>query len=172
MHCFFALLFLVAAIKWGDWRNWKVYYPTILFFICGDLLKNSLLHDHRMWTYHELIFENIFFGHLIINLLVLAIIYPSTILIYLGRYPLKRWKQIYWTGFWIFVYMTYEVVYLQLHLIKYHYGWTIWWSLVFNVVTFILLRVHHKNPIVAWVASLIFIVFLWNAFNLPAALLK
>jgi hypothetical protein len=30
-------LFLFAAIKWGDWRKWRNYYPTILFFMVGDL---------------------------------------------------------------------------------------------------------------------------------------
>ncbi|WP_338448335.1 hypothetical protein R4Z09_19085 [Niallia oryzisoli] len=48
MHLFHALLFLLAAMRWGDWLNWRMYYPTILFFIGGDLLKNALLHDYRM----------------------------------------------------------------------------------------------------------------------------
>ena len=30
------LIIVVIARKWGDWRNWKQYYPTILFFIATD----------------------------------------------------------------------------------------------------------------------------------------
>ena len=79
MHLFLAILFLLVAIRWGDWRNWKRYYPTILFIIGSDLLKNAILHDHRMWEYQETVFaEEIFYGHLVINLLVMAVIYPIT----------------------------------------------------------------------------------------------
>lgn len=31
------LFFVLAEIKWGDWRGWKKYYPTIQFFIIKDL---------------------------------------------------------------------------------------------------------------------------------------
>ena len=66
----YVLLFLVAAIKWGDWRRWRDFYPTILFFIVGDLLKNFLLYNHWLWTYKEtIVFENIFRNHTIINIM-------------------------------------------------------------------------------------------------------
>lgn len=32
-----ACLFILVCYKWGDWRNWKTYYPTILFLIAGTL---------------------------------------------------------------------------------------------------------------------------------------
>ena len=53
------------------------YHPI---FYCGDLLKNALLLDQRMWQYQETVFaEEIFYGHLVINLLVMAVIYPITV---------------------------------------------------------------------------------------------
>lgn len=32
------LVFVIIAWKWGDWKNWKLYYPTILFMILGDFV--------------------------------------------------------------------------------------------------------------------------------------
>lgn len=173
MHLGYALLFLLAAIKWGDWRNWRIYYPTILFFIGGDLLKNALLHNYRMWEYHEALFgEKIFFGHLIINLLIMAIVYPSIILIYLGKYPSSKWKQVTWIGFWVFILGTLEYFNLRLDLIKHYHGWNMWWSLAFDTVMFTILRVHHSKPLLAWTLSIIWLLFLWNVFDVPITHLK
>lgn len=30
MHLLLNALFLIAAIIWGDWRNWRKYHSTIL----------------------------------------------------------------------------------------------------------------------------------------------
>lgn len=93
MHLLFNFLFLMAGFKWGDWKNWREYYPTILFFIGGDLLKNFLFHYYHMWQYKETILaENFLIGHPAINLMIIAIYYPATILIFLGHYPKERQK--------------------------------------------------------------------------------
>ncbi|MCM3166091.1 hypothetical protein [Peribacillus frigoritolerans] len=70
MHFVFTVLFLLAGIKWGNWRRWKDYYPTILFFIIGDLLYSCLLYNHQLWAYQE-----IFFGvHILRNDLIISLI--------------------------------------------------------------------------------------------------
>jgi len=173
MHFIYTMLFLVAAIKWGDWRNWREYYPTILFFIGGDLLKNAILYNHRMWEYHETIVgENILFGHLVINLMIMAIEYPATILIYLGKYPRAWWKQLLWHAFWILLYTTIEYLNLHFDLLYHYHGWNMWWSLAFDAVMFSMLRIHHRNPLLAWGFSLIWLIFLWNVFDVPMKTLK
>ncbi|MEW5548418.1 CBO0543 family protein [Peribacillus frigoritolerans] len=97
MHFLFTALFLLAGIKWGNWRRWRDYYPTILFFIIGDLLYSCLLFNHQLWTYKE-----IFFGiriprnDLIISLIIMFLAYPLTIMIYLGRFPQSKRKQSFW----------------------------------------------------------------------------
>lgn len=155
MHFFHTLLFLLAAMRWGDWRNWQRYYPSILFFIGGDLLKNALLHDHRMWVYQETIFgKKILFGHLVINLLVMALVYPSTILIYLGKFPLGKVKRIFWIFFWVLIYMIIESINLHFDLINHYHGWNIWWSFIFDIVMFAVLWVHYNKPLWAWAFSI------------------
>lgn len=173
MHLFEALLFLLAAMRWGDWRNWKMYYPTILFFIGGDLMKNALLHDHLMWTYQETVVgEKILFGHLVINLLVMAVIYPSTIFIYLGKFPLEKGKRIFWILFWVGIYLIMEAINLHFDAFNYHHGWNIWWSLIFNIVMFVILWIHHRKPLAAWGFSIMWLIMLWNIFDLSHNLLK
>ena len=107
-------LFLSAAIKWGDWRNWRDDYPTILFFVLGDLLKNFLFYNYWMWTFQETIFEqNILQNHTFILLMIMVSVYPSTLLIFLGRFPEKMWQKGIWVALWIFIYsfIEYFIVY-------------------------------------------------------------
>ncbi|WP_066309067.1 CBO0543 family protein [Bacillus sp. FJAT-29814] len=174
MHILFNALFLAAGVKWGAWRRWREFYPTILYFISVDLLKNYLLYNHLMWTYQETFFaKSLLQNHTFINLMIMAIVYPSTVLIYLGRFPDERWKQILWLALWIFVYWIVEFINLKfLNLINHHHGWNMGWSLLFLMVMFPMLRIHHKNPLLAWFLSVIFILFLWNVFDVPIEIMK
>ncbi|CAM4355570.1 hypothetical protein L1N85_15110 [Paenibacillus alkaliterrae] len=174
MHFVYNALFLYAGIKWGDWRRWRDYYPTILFFICGDLLMNFLLYNYSMWTYQETFFgEQILRNHTFISLMIMFIVYPSTILIYLGRFPQGRWKQALWVAFWTLLYSSMEYINLHyLHLIKHHNGWEMWWSVFFNVFMFLIIKIHYKHPLLAWGISIIMILFLWFMFDIPIEKLK
>ncbi|WP_449539755.1 CBO0543 family protein [Ferdinandcohnia sp. Marseille-Q9671] len=174
MHLVYNATLLLAAVKWGDWKGWRSYYPTILFFIMGDLLKNFLFHDYLLWTYQETIFaENLFSNHTFISLMIMYISYPATILIYLGRFPKERWKQLVWIVFWIFIYVTIEYINLEyLHLIKHHNGWSMPWSILFNIVMFPMLLLHHKKPLVTWGLSVLWILFLFTMFPLPLDMIK
>ncbi|WML44207.1 CBO0543 family protein [Neobacillus sp. PS3-40] len=174
MHFIYCFLFLLAGIKWGDWKNWRDYYPTILFLIGGDLLKNALLHNHRMWAFQEVFFgQKILIGHFAIDLMVMTIIYPVTILIYLGHYPRVWWKQIIWVAIWVFLFSAKEFINLNyLNLINHYHGWNMGWSILFNIAMFVILRIHFKNPPYAWTVSIIWIVFLFNWFNIPIDVFK
>lgn len=174
MHLIYNALLLLAAIKWGDWRSWREYYPTILFFIMGDLLKNFLFHDYLIWTYQETMFaQNILSNHTFISLLIMFVTYPSTTLIYLGRFPEEKWKQLLWIGLWVFIYVVIEYINLEyLHLIKHHHGWSMGWSILFNLVMFPMLRLHQKRPLIAWGLSIIWIIFLLTRFPIPMEYLK
>lgn len=169
MHFIFNFLFLLAALKWGDWRNWKLYYPTYLFFIGGDLFKNALLDDYRLWSYQETIFAtNILFGHYVINFLIMLVAYSSTILIYLGNFPKQRYKQILWLLFWVALYSLIEFINLKyLHLFEHHYGWSMHWSILFNLVMFTVLKIHVKKPLLAWGISIVFFIIIFQAFHIP-----
>ncbi|WP_354669956.1 CBO0543 family protein [Paenibacillus sp. BSR1-1] len=174
MHFLLNLMFLVTAIKWGDWKNWRTYYPTWLFFIGGDLFKNALLHDHPFWTYKETILgSRILFGHLIIDILIITVAYSSTLLIYLGKFPTQRLKQIGWVLFWVAIYSLIEFINLNyLNLIEHHNGWNMFWSILFNLVMFTVLKIHLEKPLIAWLISLIFLSILLYIFHVPSWVFK
>ncbi|WP_010283042.1 CBO0543 family protein [Bacillus timonensis] len=174
MHLVYNVVLLLAAFKWGDWRGWREYYPTILFFIMGDLLKNVLFHDYWIWTFHETMFaKNILVNHTFISLLIMFIAYPATVLIYLGRFPETKWKKPLWIGLWVFLYVIVEYISLQyFHLITHHHGWSMYWSILFNLVMFMMLRLHQKQPLLALGVSVIWILFLLYMFPIPLKYIK
>jgi hypothetical protein len=169
MHLLFNFLFLIAGIIWGDWRNWRKYHSTILFLWFGDLLYNVLCFDFKMWEYKESIFGlNFLPNHTVISLLIMFVAYPSSVLIYLGKFPKKKIKIVFWVLFWVTLFSLVEFINLRyLNLISHHHGWTIWWSVLFNFIIFLMLRLHYKYPIVALLTSIPIVWFFVIYFNVP-----
>ncbi|MBS4175119.1 CBO0543 family protein [Bacillus sp. FJAT-49736] len=171
MTALYGLIWLAAGWKWGDWRNWRKYYSTILFFILGDFIYQYFLSDlYPMWTYNpQGVDEKAGLTHVHIFLTIMIIKYPATTLIYLSKFPDgKRLKQILYIVFWVIIYGINELIDIRNHLIQYHNGWSFWWSVMFNVVMFIILRMHYRRPLTAWALSMLFIVFLWQVFDVPS----
>ncbi|MFC4558248.1 CBO0543 family protein [Virgibacillus kekensis] len=151
----------LAAYRWGDWRNWRLYYPTILFYVLSDLFYNYALFQYPMWRFHDgpiPLFHYEFF--IVLSFLLLR--YPATVLIYLGRFPSDKWKAVGWILFWVALYLAFEAFDYQIGLISYDNGWHIGWSLLFNLVLFSMLKIHYHRPLLAWALSAIWIVTLWN----------
>ncbi|WP_102348491.1 CBO0543 family protein [Bacillus sp. Marseille-P3661] len=169
MHLLFNGLFLIAALKWGNWQDWRKYYSTILFFWFGDLLYNFLCHDYIMWEYKESIFaETLLSNHTIISLLIMFVAYPATVFIYLGKFPQGPSKMVLWVLFWITLYSVIEYINLRyLDLVSHHNGWSMGWSVLFNMIIFPMLRLHYKYPIIALVTSIPVILFFVIYFNVP-----
>jgi hypothetical protein len=168
MYILINTFYLIAGFKWGDWRNWKQYYPTILFFIIGDFLYNFLLYKESMWLFHDLILPN----HTTITILAMVVTYSATVLIYLGRFP-KGWKKrLLWFLLWSGIYLCAEYFNNKLGFITYHNGWNIWWSVLFTGIIFFILPIHHKRPLLAWLLSIIIIVSLLSIFNVKISELK
>ncbi|WP_026905809.1 CBO0543 family protein [Paucisalibacillus globulus] len=169
MHLIYNLVFLLAGVKWGKWRDWKKYYPTILFFILCDLFANMLTSKYPLWRYQETIFAmDMLTNHTIINLMTMLIIYPTTILIYLGHFPKKTSKKILWVLFWVALYWIGE--FINLHYLKeitHENGWTMTWSFAFNIVMFSTLWIHYRSPIIAWVFAIIWSIILLMFFKIP-----
>ena len=153
--------YLIAGYVWGDWRNWRMYYPTILFFILGDFLYNFLLYQKSMWLFHDLLLPN----HTLVTLIAMVVSYSVTVLIYLGRFP-KEWKKrVLWFLLWSGFYVVIEYINYQLGFITYHNGWNISWSVLFTGVIFFILPVHHKRPLLAWFLSVVIIISLLIIFD-------
>lgn len=149
------MLFILACWRFGNWRRWKDYYPTILFFLVCNLLGAYIMGHKSLWVYHGLI------NHSFSDLLISFTVFPSTAILYLTYYPestettKKMRVQIKYIFFWILLYTIIEVIMSELGYISYNNGWNIGWSVLINITIFVVLRVHTLRPLTAW--SLVFV---------------
>ena len=173
MHTLFSTLLMIASLKWGDWKNFRQYYPTFLFFIVGDLSYQYLLYNKSMWQFHPILVDTFILpNHTIISFSKMILVYGATLSIFLGHFPQRRKKQITWILLWVLVYSLFETVNLSIGGISHHNGWSLGWSLYFNILMFSVLGIHHFRPILAWILSGINILFLWHMFDLSITIFK
>lgn len=123
-----------------------------------------------MWKYNpQGVDEEMGLTHTHVSLSIMAIKYPATALIYLSRFPEgSKWKQALYIFCWVLLYGANEWLDVKANLIKYYNGWSFGWSVFFNLVMLSILRVHYLKPLLAWLLSIGFIVFLWNIFDVPS----
>ena len=140
------IVFLGLCYKWSDWKNWKLYYPTMLFYIIGNLTEDIITCKKPLWLYYGSTsidrLADYLFGFLI---------FPCVVILFLSRYPKGRMKQLAYLCAFIAVMSFVEIVLYSHGEIKYYNGWNLWWSILLYVGVFPLLRLHYKNPIWAWV---------------------
>ncbi|MCM3729793.1 hypothetical protein M3226_30135 [Neobacillus cucumis] len=163
------LLWVLAAWRWGDWRNWKEYQSTFLFVILLDLLYNFLTYNYPLWVYDP---TDIIPNHTLNNLLVSFISYPAVVFIYLGRYPTGWVKQVAWIIFWVTLFSIVELVNYKMDLMSYHNGWNFGWSVLFYLVQLPFIQLHYKKPLLAYGLSVLIIVGLLLLFKVPVSKMK
>jgi hypothetical protein len=160
------LISIVCAWKWGDWKNWRIYLPTIQYFIIGDMLYNLFAWNYPLWSYPHP--PNLFPNHLLNNLFIMFTIYPSTMLIFLYRYPKQNWvKQTIYLIIWIGLWLVFEKVMVWRGLCVYSHGWTYGTSVVFIFIMVPMLLLHYKYPLWAYILSLPITIFLLLWFHVP-----
>jgi hypothetical protein len=163
----FALIGIAGILicwKWGDWRHWSLYYPTILYLLIGDLVSDYLLCSHPLFGFGEFIEQ-----YAVLDVCVMLLLYPATVILFLSFYPEPQGKQALYILMWVAIYTAAEWIASKTGGFCYHDGWTIWYSLVFNMVMFPLLRLHYKKPLWVWpISAALCFAFLWW-FRIPLA---
>jgi hypothetical protein len=166
----FGIVVLIIGWRFGDWRNLGKYYPTILFLIIGDLLYNVLTYKDPMWSYRK---NRIFPNHILVNLWIMVTVYPVTVIMYLFHFPKKISKQILYILAWAILFIILELFGLHIFgIIDHLNGWNIWWSLLIDIILFVMLFIHYKRPLIAWGLSIIVIIFFLTVFNVNVYNLK
>ena len=139
-----------VALKWGNWKNWFSYYPTMLFFTAGNFICSLLTYNYPLGK-----FESPLLGTTFSDLLISTIFFAATIMVYLSNFPKELMRQISWVFFWVFIYTLTEIVSYNLGFFSYHNGWSIIWSFIFNCCMFPLLYLHYRKPTWALALSVI-----------------
>ncbi|SDE18689.1 hypothetical protein SAMN02799630_04979 [Paenibacillus sp. UNCCL117] len=163
MHLFLALSTVFAAWKWGDWRNWKQYHPTMLYITSGGMLYEYLTHDRNLW-----VFNPDFLYNQKVTVLIYAILtMPLNVLLYLSTMPRNsKLKMIRHILLWIGIYAVTEWLLQYFNRIDYAYGWTFWYSVLFDCIMFPMLLLHHRKPAAAYLLSIFIIWFLMFMFQI------
>jgi hypothetical protein len=158
-------VFLFSAWRWGDWKNWTRYYSTILFVILVSILETLITHNHFLWKFHPDPFMPFLYNHFLISIAMAFVVFSSTVLIYLGNYP-KNKKQFAYVLMWVLIYSVVEVITSNFGLLSYHNGWSIFWSVVINIIMFPLIRLHYTRPLLTWFITFGVFAFFWVKFDL------
>jgi hypothetical protein len=171
------LVYTFFGWRFGNWKDFYSYYPTLLFFIIGDLLSQFLLYDYSMWEFREFRTVTPFGGslhlnHTIISLSKMVIQYSVTIAIFIGRLPSSSVGKLWWIIMWTGIYGLTEGISHVVGIMTYHNGWHYGWDILFNIMMFTVLIIHHKNPILGWITSIPIILFLMIYFDVPYSALK
>ncbi|WP_377890760.1 CBO0543 family protein [Alkalihalobacillus sp. R86527] len=168
MYIIGTICWLIAARLFGDYRHWEKYHHTILYFIVCDLLYNFLTSHYPLWEYSP---SNLLPNHTTINLIIMFIIYPCTVLIYLpymNKFNRTFSKFLFLTS-WVVLYGFFEWLFTAIDLFHYHNGWTLFSSIVFDYIMFMMLYLHFKKPLLAYVISVPIIIILLLIYNVPVS---
>lgn len=163
MHVAISLFTIFAVWKWGDWRQWEKYHTTMLFIALGNLIYNFLTAGWFLWRLEADFLTN----HSLTEMLYTIIVFPGSVLIFLSNFPTTTIRKVLHILTWIAIYVSVEWVFLFTKHISYQYGWNFWWSVLFNLVMFPILAVHHKRPLLAYLLSIPVIVFVLWYFEVP-----
>ena len=160
------VLYAAACYKWGAWRKWREYYPTILYAIIGDIGYNFVFHDHTLWLYDS------FFNHTTMDVIATFLMFPSIVILFLTHWPSTWFKQALYVLAWSAANTLFEYIGVLAGTFKYDHGWGIPWSFALLVGAFIMLRLHHKKPLLAWPISFALGLVTALVFALPFEALK
>lgn len=156
----------LACYKWGNWRKWREFYPTILFLIIGDLAYNFVFHDYSLWCYCG------FINHTFSNLITMFFVFPPIVILVLTHWPQKWFHQALYVFAWSIGSTLLEYASLRFGLFTHHNGWNIFWSFALYNIGYALLRLHHLRPLLTWPICSVLAAATMIIFKFPFGLLK
>lgn len=166
VHPFGLIIVIIINVflcwKYADWKNWELYYPTIIYLMLGNISYDLLTYQIPLWSYQVKSFS-----HDTTNLFVILFLHPCTVLIFLTYYPKLIKKHVAYILLWIGIYSLAEYLSVVLGWFSYSNGWALGSTIVFNAITFPLLYLHYKKPLWAWTISLVLVVMFIYIFEIP-----
>lgn len=154
------IICIYLCFKLGDWKNWKLYYPTILYYIIGDLTSNILTYNKPLW-----LLRGFFWKHTFTDYFVAFVIFPCIIILFLSNYP--KQKKVIYIAFNVFILSSLEYIANVTGRVVYYNGWNYFYTILFYSGMFPLLRLHFKKPILAWLISMVLAFFVAFIFKIP-----
>ncbi|MGG1679290.1 CBO0543 family protein [Neobacillus sp. NRS-1170] len=158
------LTLVLCCWKFGDVKNWRNYYSTILYLIVNNLLYSYFVGDKNvLWKLEPDVLLNTSFSFLVQNF----INFPCIVILFLTYLPKSPKKVITYLLISGFILVGIETIMFITGKVTYHNGWNYWWSVAFNFLWAIMLRFHYLKPIPAWVVSFLITAFFIIYFHVP-----
>ncbi|WP_442872800.1 CBO0543 family protein [Caproicibacter sp. BJN0012] len=157
-----AIIAVYLCYKKGDWKHWKLYYPTILYYIIISINVSIITDEKPLW---------LFYGSSPIdrgcNYVLEFIVFPCIIILFLSNFPEQHLKQVFYLSSYILILSFCEMMFCITKEIVYYNGWNIWLSVILYIMTFPLLILHDRNPLAAWFISFLLIYGMITYFKIP-----
>ena len=158
------LILVLCCWKFGDIKNWRKFYPTILYLIINNLLYIFFVKEkYSLWKLQPDFLLNDSFSVLVQTF----IIFPCIVILFLSNLPKTHKNQIIHLLISAVILVGIETIMYFTGKITYHNGWNYGWSVAFNFLWVIMLRYHYFKPIPAWVVSFLFTAFFIIYFHVP-----
>lgn len=163
MHVAITLFTIFATWRWGDLKHWRQYHPTMLFITAGGLLYEYLTKDYILWVFHP----DFLYNQELTVIVYAVVTMPLSIFLFLSHYPQSLRRQIIYIAQWVIIYVFAELVLLYFGRISYQHGWSLFHSVLFDMMMFPMLRLHHTKPLLAYSISVVIIVLLMLWLKVP-----
>jgi hypothetical protein len=155
---------IIICYKWGNWRSWKEYYSTILYFVIGDFVYITLTQTKPLWNLGEMLDQFPIF-----QIIFMIMLYPSTTILFLTFYPSSPSlsKQAFYILLWVCIFTGIEAIACLTGGFKYSNGWNLCYSFLFDLLMFPLLRLHFKKTLLVWPISVVLALVFVLWFKIP-----
>lgn len=158
----FAIVLGLVCWRWSKWQNWNEYYPTILYLFIGNVVCDLLVYQKPLWAFNDLTNRYPF-----LSIALMAVLFPSTVIMFLSHLPKTAKKYIVYIIFWAAIYFGIELFAYLIGDFLYFDDWYIVHSIVFDVVMFPMILLHYKKPLLAWpLSAVLAFLFIW-IFKIP-----
>jgi hypothetical protein len=157
-------LFLITALKFGDWKNWRKYYPTVLFVIAINLAVGFLTYHHALWKYKP---DFLVQTQTTVEMLNAFVALPAVAFTFLSQYPDKNvYYQFGYITTYVFIFGLLEfIAHFVVGTLCYENGWSWPASILFDFAIFIILRLHYVRPWWGWSATLLVGIIIFILFD-------
>jgi hypothetical protein len=163
MHIAVSILTILASIRWGRWKDWREFHPSMLFIATGGLLYEYIVQENTLWKFHP----DILYGNEMVVLVYAVITMPISIFLFLSHFPNKWLARILYILIWSGIYIAVEWVLYKFERISYQNEWSLLFSFLFDLVMFSVIALHHNKPIPSYIISVFIIIFLIMYFDVP-----
>ncbi len=157
------LLFIICLnIFKGTWREIPQYKRGLLYISFLNSMYYYLCKRSLLWEFRP---EGVRWE--LLRIVHIFIISPSIVLLFISDLPKSIPKKIVHLLKWVIYCSVTEYIILKLNMIRFKYGWNIYWSGLVYLKIFVYGYLYNKRPLLTFILSLFSAIFFTAKFKIP-----